>query len=825
MASTPFVFTPNTTSPSAASAATADAPSSPFSFGTNGPSAFTVASFAPADTSAGSAGTGATAGGGFEFNFDAPPPTGPLFTVGAAIVKEEEEETNKTRNPFANERRRNTKNEQTNDHAKDENDDDDDDGGEEDDENDEGEDAEDGDYDDDDEGDDGPYMDDDDEGDTPYPQHEKSASTVECDQCGEFIPRRELSKHTLRVCSETPMECPFVDLHCGATASNRRLLRAHVERNLGDHIVWMMAQLDEQRRQIQTLTDALHVETNRRQAIEHAIEEMGGKISTSVDVGSSRRGGGGGGKGGKGRGGPFSPSPSSGSPIPSRSVAGVDTPKFTISFDASKPLAQSDSRWVAHSIGAEQTPSKQLFSPPKSLAGTGNSASDEQTRLKIAAGLIMSPPKAQPNTNVTVGAPTAAPIVLDLPTLTKQLKSVLNKLTAANFEKLSSQVVSILKNVTDASALTSLVVLLFDKAVLDSYFSNIYSMLCVEISAHLPPIGGDKSNTFKRFLLNQCQVEFENGSGDLTRATEEDETTFVQRKVKQKQRMLGTIRFIGELYKKDLILHNIMSFCVSHLLPHIGWNAPPPVADVGVPFASDAGPSPAVEEHSDSIEAFCNLLLTIGLKFESVESGKKLFDDTVFPVVTRASVEKEMPSRLRFMLKDLIELRANRWRAREAATQAVAQEEKVRTTVEMGIGNGGVTVTGAHTSGRGAIHTHEAQQQGGGGRGPRTGGGSGSNSLHASPSIRPQHVHHDSHAHNSFFQSAQHDSARRGGGRHASVNKAPSRLGVGRRTGGPINMSADGDSPTVTGGDKWIRGDRLQQQGSTSKSRLGGNRR
>ena len=419
---------------------------------------------------------------------------------------------------------------------------------------------------------------------------------------------------------------------------------------------------------------------------------------------------------------------------------------FSISFDATKPLAQSANRWMPHSIpigdgGATSgAPSTNIFTQPKSLAGTGNSASDEQTRIKIAAGLLpasalkaptkpgSSPPAAASASAASASPPGGAtvrvPGVDDLPALTKSLKSVLNKLTAVNFDKLSKQVVDILQSVQTEASLSALVVLLFDKAVLDSFYANIYSMLCAELSTHLKPLNDDANKSFRRFLLNQCQREFEMAGGTLSKRDErESEAELQSRKLKQKQRMLGTIRFIGELYRKDLILQQIMEYCILTLIPSLEWKVPSSAQEAVEKGTSTAEAAALVEqEESDSVEAFCKLLHTVGQKFDSVEKGKKMFDDTIFPKILGATTtaaaspssadassepQKPMPSRLRFMLRDLYELRTQlRWRPRQAATPAVANANKITTTVEMGLGNNGVPVTSSSSSSGGGNQRH-----------------------------------------------------------------------------------------------------------------------
>ena len=460
----------------------------------------------------------------------------------------------------------------------------------------------------DDDDDDGDEMDDDDEGDTPYPHWDPSPNTVACEQCGEYIPRTALAQHEREVCSETPMECQFAHLHCGATAVNRRLLRAHLARNMSDHVVWLMDKVAMMSEQLHTLTDSLQTEVSRRMQLERVVEELSGsklphsggashetprrsvlsgasaapasRMLRSAFSSSGREApASSSGKRGSGSNVSFSPLPSSysasHSPPSGRHGQGShkDADSFRLSSDPVQPLAVSENRWTPHSIPTHAPPSQALF-PMAPIAGTGNSASEAQTRIKVAAGMLPasaldafqpSPPAPISSTSSSpvIGPVSATPGVDDLATLTKQLKSVLNKLSATNFDKLCVQIISLLRTVHSPDTLTALVSLLFDKAVVDQFFANIYSMLCAEISKQLPPLQGDPKHAFKRFLLNQCQIEFESGTGALARLADESDEALLARKSKQKARLLGTIRFLGELYLRDLILQNIMVSCAS----------------------------------------------------------------------------------------------------------------------------------------------------------------------------------------------------------------------------------------------------------------------
>ena len=117
-----------------------------------------------------------------------------------------------------------------------------------------------------------------------------------------------------------------------------------------------------------------------------------------------------------------------------------------------------------------------------------------------------------------------------------------------------------------------IVEILFDKVLGEAYFSGLYSDLCVKISKEVadmfelptdnppqPAAPADdegkqaqaqkKRSLFRTILLNQCQDSFSRGLEPVDKdGKSADEVAELE--MLQKRRMLGNIRFIGELYKK-----------------------------------------------------------------------------------------------------------------------------------------------------------------------------------------------------------------------------------------------------------------------------------
>ncbi|KAG6574827.1 Eukaryotic translation initiation factor 4G, partial [Cucurbita argyrosperma subsp. sororia] len=251
----------------------------------------------------------------------------------------------------------------------------------------------------------------------------------------------------------------------------------------------------------------------------------------------------------------------------------------------------------------------------------------------------------------------------------RQLKAILNKLTPQNFEKLFEQVKAV--NVDNGRTLTGVISQIFDKALMEPTFCEMYANFCFHLAGELPDLSEDNEKmTFKRLLLDKCQEEFERGEREQEEANKVEEEGEVkqseeereEKRIKARRRMLGNIRLIGELYKKKMLTERIMHECIKKLL---GEYQNPDEEDV---------------------EALCKLMSTIG---EMIDHPKaKGYMDSYFEIMTMLSNNMKLSSRVRFMLKDAIDLRKNKWQQRrkvegpkkiEEVHRDAAQERQAQT--------------------------------------------------------------------------------------------------------------------------------------------------
>ncbi|POS85896.1 hypothetical protein EPUL_003591 [Erysiphe pulchra] len=249
----------------------------------------------------------------------------------------------------------------------------------------------------------------------------------------------------------------------------------------------------------------------------------------------------------------------------------------------------------------------------------------------------------------------------------RKVKAALNKMTPEKFDKIADQIFAIAsqsKDEADGRTLRQVIQLTFEKATDEAHWASMYAKFCKRMLETMSSEIKDETildkngevvsggNLFRKYLLNRCQEEFERGwkidlpdKPEGQRGEEKTEEAVLLSDeyyiaAAAKRRGLGLVQFIGELYKLGMLTERIMHQCVKKLVDY-----------TGVPDEAE-------------VESLTKLLKTIGLNLDDSDKGRQ-FMDAYFERIRNMINTPNLPSRLRFMLMDIVDLRKANWASKE----------------------------------------------------------------------------------------------------------------------------------------------------------------
>ncbi|KAJ3830996.1 armadillo-type protein, partial [Lentinula raphanica] len=251
----------------------------------------------------------------------------------------------------------------------------------------------------------------------------------------------------------------------------------------------------------------------------------------------------------------------------------------------------------------------------------------------------------------------------------RKVKALLNKLTVENFDSISDQIIAWAnrsEKETDGRTLIRVICLIFEKATDEATWSEVYASLCRKMMKQISPRVQDEGiknsrgkpivggQLFRKHLLNICQENFERGwatreasAAAATTETINDQSVNTSQEYREvalysdeyyaaqkaKRRGLGLVKFIGELFKLQMLTERIMHKCLKKLIS----NTPQEV----------------------EIESLCKLLTTVGPKLDTAKSLARM--NSYFDLLKEWMKNPQVNLRSKFMLQDVIELRERTW--------------------------------------------------------------------------------------------------------------------------------------------------------------------
>ncbi|CBZ50452.1 hypothetical protein NCLIV_009210 [Neospora caninum Liverpool] len=235
--------------------------------------------------------------------------------------------------------------------------------------------------------------------------------------------------------------------------------------------------------------------------------------------------------------------------------------------------------------------------------------------------------------------------------LRRSINSLLNKMSIDKFAVVTEKIAVEGESLENAEELQMLADLVYAKAVTEPEYSEMYADLCQILkwrSLEFEKEGEEKNLNFNRAFVNRCQEEFEALQGRLALEVTEEERALchseedVQKlSKKKKNRVLGNMRFIGELYLRKCIAPSVLKAVVTSLV-----------------FGDSGDPDFYPDEHF--IECFTELLTTIGFTLDKQPHTQQMlheFMGKLQDLQQKANYSK----RIVYKIQDLLDLRARNW--------------------------------------------------------------------------------------------------------------------------------------------------------------------
>uniref|UniRef100_A0A803TW80 Eukaryotic translation initiation factor 4 gamma 2 n=1 Tax=Anolis carolinensis TaxID=28377 RepID=A0A803TW80_ANOCA len=229
----------------------------------------------------------------------------------------------------------------------------------------------------------------------------------------------------------------------------------------------------------------------------------------------------------------------------------------------------------------------------------------------------------------------------------RKVRGILNKLTPEKFDKLCLELLNV--GVESKLILKGIILLIVDKALEEPKYSSLYAQLCLRLAEDAPNFDGPsaeshpgqkQSTTFRRLLISKLQDEFENRTRNVDIYDKHDAPLLPEEEEQRaiaKIKMLGNIKFIGELGKLDLIHESILHKCIKTLL--------------------EKKKRVQLKDMGEDLECLCQIMRTVGPRLDHAKA--KSLMDQYFARMRSLMMCKELPARIRFLLQDTVDFGLN----------------------------------------------------------------------------------------------------------------------------------------------------------------------
>ena len=299
-------------------------------------------------------------------------------------------------------------------------------------------------------------------------------------------------------------------------------------------------------------------------------------------------------------------------------------------------------------------------------------------------------PKSKQQKTEKKFAPDGVTELLEKDDVQRKMKALLNKLTLEKFDTISTEILDIAnlsKWETKSETLKAVIEELFHKACDEPHWSSMYAQLCGKLVKDLDPEISDEENEGKsgpklvlHYLVARCHTEFEKGWSDKLPTNPDGTPLEVElmseeyyQAASAKRRGLGLVRFIGHLYRLNLLSGKMMFECFRRLMRDL----------TGIPS-------------EEILESVIELLSTVGEQFEtdSFSAGQATLEgsvllDSLFEMLQIVINSGNILSRIKFKLIEMKEVREKGWDGKKkdegpkTISQIHEEDERQRRLKEM----------------------------------------------------------------------------------------------------------------------------------------------
>eukprot|EP01062_Namystynia_karyoxenos_P031553 TRINITY_DN23409_c0_g1_i1.p1 TRINITY_DN23409_c0_g1~~TRINITY_DN23409_c0_g1_i1.p1 ORF type:complete len:1054 (+),score=347.18 TRINITY_DN23409_c0_g1_i1:305-3466(+) len=241
----------------------------------------------------------------------------------------------------------------------------------------------------------------------------------------------------------------------------------------------------------------------------------------------------------------------------------------------------------------------------------------------------------------------------------RKMNGILNRMTPEKFSRLLGDMFKLIKievrfsGETMRDLLGRIAPIIFEKAVAEPAFSAMYAELCSELHAQVDSMGLESGESgegiiktskqrLQAILLNMCQKEFEANLEVQRQIAQSRGCDNDEAHLRAKQRKLGNIKFIAELFKRQLMPEQIVHLVVQRLLN----------------MSSQSGDPPSEPD----VEILCKLFEAAGERMDRPAAQE--YNGKYFTRMRKLTQLHPCP-RCRFLLLNIVELRDAGWRGKK----------------------------------------------------------------------------------------------------------------------------------------------------------------